>query len=452
MIQNNPTACARKHAQPFCATLRSVGADLDRFEPHVLTWQSLNRVERDARKVAKDIIDRMGDGTSEDRAAEIESAFDALTEIAEACATDKDARNERGDRGPWAGVDLDRRPMGEEGTATGWGGPDDVQPEAFALRSGQPMTTWAQARSEEPHVPAGAFLRALATGARNDAERRALAAGTDAAGGFTVPTTTSAELIDLARANMVLAQAGARTVPLDTGEHVVAKVASDPVPAWRAENAGVTESDPTFAGVTLKPQSVAVLVKASVELMSDSLNLEAELPNILGRALAVEIDRAGLIGSGTPPEPLGIVNYSGLTANTFAGGALSSYAPLMVARGALHGANEAMGSVIMSARDENALSSAADGDGQPLQMPRVLEAVQMLHTTALPTDGGAGSDEASVICGDFTQLMVGVRSGIRVEILRERYMDNLQFGLICHARIDFAAARESAFTVLTVTG
>jgi len=37
--------------------------------------------------------------------------------------------------------------------------------------------------------------------------------------------------------------------------------------------------------------------------------------------------------------------------------------------------------------------------------------------------------------------------------LRERFMDSLQFGLIAHARVDFAAARESAFTVLDgVTG
>jgi HK97 family phage major capsid protein len=72
----------------------------------------------------------------------------------------------------------------------------------------------------------------------------------------------------------------------------------------------------------------------------------------------------------------------------------------------------------------------------------------MLHTTAIPTDGGAGSNESQVIAGDFSQLLIGIRSTIRVEILRERFMDNLQFGLIAHARVDFAAAREGAFTVL----
>ncbi|PVZ47916.1 phage major capsid protein [Thalassobacter stenotrophicus] len=438
----------RKHAQPFVATLRKAGAALDHFEPHRLSWQDLCRVERDAKATAHEIIANVTDGTPEARAAEIEAAFDALTEIAEDCGADKDARTARGDRGPWAGVDLDRRPTFENKSSPAVDGGDNAALEPFALRSGQPMRQWACARSNDEGITPGAFLRAIISGARNEAEQRALSGGTDAAGGFTVPSVTSAQLIDLARANMVLDAAGAQTMPLDSAENIVAKVTADPTPAWRIENAAVNESDPTFGGVILKPKSIAVMVKASVELMTDSLNLETELPNVLAKAMAQEIDRAGLIGSGTDPEPKGIVNYSGLTSNTYAGGALANYGPIMTARGALHGANERLGAVIMASRDENTLASLNATDGQPLNMPQALQGVPMLHTTAIPTDGGAGSDESQIIAGDFTQLLIGFRSSIRVEILRERFMDNLQFGLIAHARVDFAAARESAFTVL----
>jgi len=449
IIEHSQIAAIRKHAATFTQSLRKAGIDLDHLEPHSLNWADLNRIERDARAAAKPLPEQILDGTDERRAAEIERAFDGLTEIAEACAIDKDSRTARDNRDAWAGVDLSRRPMGQAGSTTcgDFGGGDVAEP--YALRSGQPMRAWAQARSNDEHIGAGALLRALVTGAKNDREHRALAGGTDAAGGFTVPTTTSAELIDLARANMVLESAGARTLALDSGETIVARLASDPLPAWRVENAAVEAGDPTFSAAVLKPQSIAVLVKASVELMSDSINLEAELPLIMARALALEIDRAGLIGSGTAPEPRGIVNMAGLTANTYAGGTLASYAPILIGRGALHGANERLGAVIMSSRDENTLAGLVASDGQPLQMPRALEGIRMLHTTALPTDGGAGDDESQIIAGDFEQLLIGVRSGIRVEILRERFMDNLQFGLICHARIDFAAARPGAFTVLS---
>ena len=410
-----------------------------------LEWQALATMKADTRRATRDLVKDLTDRTPEEMAAAIEAAQDALLALLDMIEGEMDARSARGNRGPSSAIDIRRRPKL---------GDDDDASTAYALQPEQRMSTWATARSVgSDQISAGAFLRALTVGARNEAEQRALSGGTDAAGGFTVPTTTSAELIDLARSQMVLNQAGARIVPLTTAETVFAKVASDPVPAWRAENAAVNESDPTFASVVLQPKSIAVMVKASVELMSDSINLEAELPNVLARALAVEIDRAGLIGSGTGNQPRGIANFAGLTANAFAGGALESYGPLLQARGALHGANERLTAFVMSSRDENTFAGLTASDGQPLQMPRALEGVQMLHTTSLPTNGGVGEDESTIIAGDFGQLLIGVRSDIRVEILRERFMDNLQFGLICHARIDFAAGREGAFTKLTgITG
>ena len=419
-------------------------------------WSALASLKADTRRAAREIVKDVRDGTSEAMGAAIENAQTALLELVDLIEGEMDARSARGNRGPSSAIDLSRRPMFDNTSASAFddGGYRSEEPVAYALEARQTMRSWAQAKDHShENVSAGAYLRALTTGPKNDAERRALGGGTDAAGGFTVPTVTSSELIDLARAEMVLAQAGARIVPLTSDQTVIAKVASDPVPAWRVENAAVNESDPTFSGVTLAPKSLAVMIKASVELMQDSLNLEAELPRILARALAGEIDRAGLIGSGSGAEPEGIVNYSGLTANTYAGGALASYGPLLNARGALHGANERLTGFILASRDENALAGLTATDGQPLMLPRALEQVPMLHTTALPVDGGAGSDESQIIAGDFSQMLMGIRSEIRVEILRERFMDNLQFGLIAHARVDFAAARESAFTVLDgVTG
>jgi HK97 family phage major capsid protein len=263
-----------------------------------------------------------------------------------------------------------------------------------------------------------------------------------------VPEVTSARLIDLMRANSVLSQAGAQTVPLTTDETVFARLASDPVPAWRAENATVAESDPTFSRVLLKPKSLAVMVKAPLELLEDSINMETELPNILARALAVEVDRAGLVGSGSGNEPTGIVNYAALTANTFAGGALDSYTPLVTARTALHGANERLTGYVMSPRDEGTLAGLVDSTGQPMRKPEAIADTPMLWTSNMPTDGGTGTNESQIIAGDWAQLMLGMRSQIRIVTLRERFMDNLQFGFIAHIRADFAAARDSAFTVL----
>lgn len=428
----------RSHAQK---QTRKLNLDLD---VHDAQWADLASQRAECRRAARDVADGLSDSVPPEMAEQIEAAHDALMTLADLIDAEMDARQARGSKAPTSAIDpRTAAPMAYRESMNGGG------QEAYALRSGQPVRTWAQARGMGgDDLGVGQYLRALTAGARTDAEHRALAEGVDAAGGHTVPTVVSSELIDLARASMVLDRAGARTVPLDSDKTVIARVASDPTPAFRAENDPVAESDPTFSRVLLEPKSIAVMVKASVELMQDSLNLEAELPNILARALAVEIDKAGLVGSGSGNEPTGIVNYAGLTANGFGGGALSGYGPLMQARGALHGANERLGAFVLASRDENDLAALSASDGQPLMMPRAIEQIPMLHTTSLPTDGGAGSDESSIIAGDFSQLLVGVRSEIRVETLRERFMDSLQFGLIAHARVDFAAARESAFTVL----
>lgn len=384
--------------------------------------------EADARKIEREFNILMG---------EVDDLREQIEEAAEAREADP------------------RRPAYPDAEARDSTPPEEMK-EAYALRGGDSFTAWTRRNrqiDEDSVISPGRYLRALVLGAKDDAERRALAGGTDAAGGYTVPEITSARLIDLMRENMVLSTAGAQTVPLTSDEHVWARLASDPVPAWRAENDSVSESEPTFSRVVLKPKSLAVMVKASVELMEDSLNMEQELPRILARALAVEVDRVGLAGSGSGNEPLGITGYSGLTANAFGGGALESYTPLITARTALHGANERLTGYVMSPRDEGAFAGMVDSTGQPLRKPEAIANTPMLWTGNMPTDGGAGDDESQIIAGDWSQLMIGLRSQIRIVTLRERFMDNLQFGFIAHARVDFAATRDSAFTVLDgITG
>lgn len=450
-MTNNANA-VRKHAQPFIATLRKAGADLDKFEPFRLSWQDLCRVERDARSTAKALIENVTDSTPEARAAEIEAAFDLLSCIADDCAQDKDARNERGDRGPWAGVDLSKRPQFEAATVPAVDGGDlpTIQRD-WCLAPDERMRNFARARNDSGlgGLTAGQFLRATVIGAQNDVERRALAEGTDSAGGYTVPDIVSGELIDLLRAESVCVRAGARTVPLTSKKVSIAKLASDPVPAWRSENAAVNESDPTFSQVVFEPKSLAVLTKVSFELMDDSLNIATELPRVLAAALAQEMDRVCLLGSGTAPEPQGIANMSGIS--TFAlDGALSGYGPFLNGRTNLLTANAGEPTAIIAhPRDEGTVSGFIDSTGQPLNVPVRIGDVPMLTTTQIPVDGGTGGNESTIIMGNFTRLMIGMRSDIRIEVLKERYADNLQYGLIAHMRMDVAAEHEAAFHTIT---
>ena len=455
MTPQTSFAQVRVFAPEFVRANQSI--NFERFEPYRLDWTELNRVERDARKAAKPLPELLADNLPKDRATKIEGAFDALLSIADACAADKDARTARNDRNAWDGFDTSKRPYVEPGSCWASDLVDDDQDENrtaadWALTSEKRMTTHATAKRPEDNyrgLSIGNFLKATISGASTDAERRALAEGTDSAGGFTVPTSLSAQLIDALRAASVVVQAGARTVPLDTNSVAVAKLLTDPVPAWRAENGAVNESDPTFGQVLFEPKSLAVMTKISLELMQDSVNIATELPRILAAALALELDRVALLGSGSAPEPRGVANVSGI-GTTALGGAFANYAPVLTARTGILTRNGGMpGAVIMNPRDEGALSGWTDSTGQPLNQPRALDGMKFLTTTSIPTNGGTGTDESTMFVGDFTKLLIGMRQDIRIEILRERYMDSMQYALVAHLRADVAVEHAAAFHTIT---
>ena len=103
---------------------------------------------------------------------------------------------------------------------------------------------------------------------------------------------------------------------------------------------------------------------------------------------------------------------------------------------------------VMAPRDEGALAALIDSTGQYIAVPPALANVQVMTTTSIPTDGGSGSNESTVIAGDFSKLLVGVRSDIRVEVSREAFASTHQFGFVAHLRADIAAEQNSHFTVL----
>ena len=99
----------------------------------------------------------------------------------------------------------------------------------------------------------GDYARGLVYG-----EHRAASEGTDSAGGFLVPTTYSATVLDLMRNQTQVIQAGAQVVPCGSDDNRIAKVVADPSPAWRNESAAIASGDITFGEVVLKPKSLAV--------------------------------------------------------------------------------------------------------------------------------------------------------------------------------------------------
>lgn len=345
-------------------------------------------------------------------------------------------------------MDEDGRcvPLSRDSKAAGW-----ADQRGNPVRVLAPRESFADERYRGPSL--GNILRAMVTGPRNDAERRALAEGTDSAGGYTVPVPLAAEFIDRLRAQSVVFRAGARTVPMTSETLAIARLETDPTMAWRAENAEITASDPTFGRVLLEAKSLAGLVKVSRELLDDSVNISEMLERAFTQAAALEFDRAILYGTGADDQPTGIATTSGINEVSMGtnGAALASYDKLIdtVYEMQVDNAGDPT-AAIWHPRTGAAIAKLKDGNGLPLTEPEMIGRIPKLRTTAIPITETQGSSSvaSSIIFGDFRDCLVGLRSSLRIELLRERYADYHQYGFLAWMRGDVQLAHKASFSRL----
>ena len=305
-------------------------------------------------------------------------------------------------------------------------------------------------------VTIGDFFRGVANMPTTPAVRNALSEGTNSAGGFTLPSVVMPGILGALVPNSSLLQAGMPVIPLEQGakSYTTAIVSGIPTAAWRLEAGAVTESDPVFSGVVAAPQSLSFFFRLSRELLADSANLDAALLAAIGQAMAKELDRAGLRGTGTAPQPRGILNTSGIQAvtNGANGTALAGYANLLSAVQALLTADAPMpNACIMHPRSLVKLAGLLDTTNQPLRRPPMLDAMSMLTTSQIPINltVGTSSDCSEAYLGDFSKIAMMLRESLSVQLLHELYAGTGQVAFMCHCRADFAVMYPAAFAVVT---
>lgn len=307
---------------------------------------------------------------------------------------------------------------------------------------------YSEERASGPAL--GDTVRAMITGARNDAERRALSEGTNSAGGFTVPTPLATEFIDRLRAQSVAIRAGAMTVPMTSQTLAMARLETDPTIGWRAENAALANGDPTFGRVVLTAKSLAGIVKISRELLMDTANAGVMIEQALAATMALEIDRAAIFGDGSSNSPTGITGTSGINEVSMGtnGAALTDHDKLLDALYEMLVDNAGMPTAaIMHPRTAIALAKLKDGNNLPLVYPDMLRNLPSLMTTAAPINEtqGTATNASSIVFGNFAHLFIGVRESITIQVLDQLYAEDGQIALAVHARADVQLAHKASF-------
>lgn len=399
------------------------------------------------------------------RAVECISALDTATRGRSPSAEERSARSSM--QAALDGAEAEIRGAGMPSTSvistrTEYAAPGDG-PEV--LRRDQSFAEWARRTGQIPadHLSGrplnlGIYLRGMTTGdwpAGSDLERRVMGEGTLTAGGYAVPTVLSASIIELARNQARVLQAGATVVPMSTQTVNLAKWAGDPAVAWHSENALITASDATLARVQLVAKSLSSLVVVSRELLEDAEpgSVDVELRQAFAAQFALTLDSAALYGTGVAPSPQGIKSASGVSVTPLGanGAALTNWDPVVNAIYALRAANENPSGVIYSPRTEKNFALLKDTTNQPLSPPTYMDGIARYATAQIGNafTVGTGTTTSDMFVADWSQLLVGIRTSLTIQPLIERYADFGQVGFVAWFRGDVAVARPAAFNVTT---
>ena len=274
--------------------------------------------------------------------------------------------------------------------------------------------------------------------------------------GVLVPQEFVPEWIDMARAQSVLVQAGAQTVPMQTQTVNFAHQTADPTFSWRStEGAALSATDPTFVSRSLSAKTVAVRTQVSLEATQDIPDFGAQITKAYTAAFGAAIDQAGIIGAGGSPLLIeGLHNTSGVGAVSSVG-TPTNYDEVLDAVGTFLTANNRMDELSGLIWHPNIwktyakLKTGISSDQTTLELPPAIQQVPKFVTTN--ADSVTSPENYHVVLGNFGDLVIGIRMNPTIRILDDTtsYASNLLVEIVGVARIDFLVQRPASFVVMS---
>jgi HK97 family phage major capsid protein len=132
-------------------------------------------------------------------------------------------------------------------------------------------------------------------------------------GGFApvVQTSVGDRVIPFLRAKTVCGQLGATIIDGLTGGNLkLPRATVGGTAAWLPETGGGADTDQSLDSFTIIPKRISGSTVVSKQLVyQSSPDIESFLANDIATAIAVAVDNAAINGTGTAPQPLGILHY-----------------------------------------------------------------------------------------------------------------------------------------------
>lgn len=296
------------------------------------------------------------------------------------------------------------------------------------------------------------FVRAVVD--NDHVTAKALSEGTSADGGYLVPTEFKAAIIAKRDVAAVI-RPRASVFPMARDKMDVPSEGNAVTLYWAAENAALTESNPTFGNTTLNTNKLTGLGKMSRELFADTaINLMDFLAGLYGRKFALEEDKKFMTGTGTG-EPKGIRQYTlGSTAQAGANLVGDDLIKLFYSLGSQYRTQSAWimhNSIIRLVRllkDSQGRYLWADGFADA---PATILGRPVVEQNDIPINLGAGTNESEVYFGDLTYYLIGDRQEMTIESTTEGAgaFENHQVAVKVIERVDGQLGLTDPFVKLT---
>jgi len=256
-------------------------------------------------------------------------------------------------------------------------------------------------------------------------------------GGYLVPEAyLSGAFIDRLRAKMVIMQAGATVLPLESDSNFIGQLAAGPTfVGSHAEGVQESTTDLSFSGVTLVPETVMAVLRISDEWLQDAIQGPQIVEQTLINEMANKLDSYALVGTGSA-QLTGLVNFAGINAVVQAP-ATADYDDVLDMLDKIRQDNVEPNAWVLSSATNTVLAKLKKNS-------------EANNYSDAPTDIAGlkkfvseGVTSSYCLMGDFSAFLWGVRQDILIK--RESQIDRNSQLISVTCRVDFAATHAESF-------
>lgn len=248
-------------------------------------------------------------------------------------------------------------------------------------------------------------------------------------GGSLIPETMASDIIELLRPKTIVRALGARIVPLVNGNLTMPRLTGGATSGYKGENDAQNAEGSTTDDVKLSAKTQMTIVPISNELIGYAgFNTEQIFLNDMIMAIANRQDKAFLRDDGTGNTPIGFKKTAteGGRTVTWKGSAdlatIDAYLDVLILGLMNSDSNMTSPGWGMSPRSFMKLQGLRDGNGNkvyPEMAQGMLKGYPVRHTTNIPVNLGAGTNETEIYFADFADVVIGETGEMSIDFSRE---------------------------------